>query len=117
MSEHPLNQVFTTPHLPKGEAKGWVTLNDHLIKMEWKLKESLFITRTYKELCERVAAEAALMKEQTEVIIRYADHLLSTSSCALSQATARSKNLIQHAVAIGTNRIGSSQKQDPHYLP
>ena len=103
MSEHPLNQVFTTPHLPKDEAKGWVILNDHLIKMEWNLRESLLITRTYKELCERVAAEAVLIKEQTEVIIRYVDHLLSTSSRALSQTTARSKTPIQHVVAIGAN--------------
>jgi hypothetical protein len=77
MSEHSFNEVFTTPYLPKEEAKGWVTFNDHLVKIEWKPKESLFITRTYKALCESVAAEAALMKGQTEVIIRYPEPILA----------------------------------------
>jgi ssDNA-specific exonuclease RecJ len=70
MSVHPLNQVYPTPFLPEHELKGWVTIEDHVIKINWKPKESLSISSTYKALCECVSAEAALLKGETEVIIR-----------------------------------------------
>jgi hypothetical protein len=80
MSEHPLEQVATNPYLSRDETKGWVALNDHLILLEWRPKNALSISAAYKELCERVSAEAALMKGQTEVHIRYVDSLLAYSS-------------------------------------
>jgi hypothetical protein len=70
MLEYPLDQVATTPHLPIEEQGGWVTLGDRLIKVEWTVKEPMYLSANYKALCERIAAEAALMKGQTEVIIR-----------------------------------------------
>jgi hypothetical protein len=70
MPDHSLDQVYSTPYLPMHEFKGWVTVEDHVIKIKWKPKESLSISSTYKALCECVSGEAALMKGQTEVIIR-----------------------------------------------
>jgi hypothetical protein len=70
MLEYPLHQVSTAPCLPREDQEGWVTLDDHLIKVEWIVKEPMYLSPKYKALCERVAVEAALMKEQTEVIIR-----------------------------------------------
>jgi hypothetical protein len=69
MSEYPLQQVPNTSHLSREDMQGWVILDEHLIRIEWKLKETIRVSVKYKELCERVSAEAALMKGQTEVII------------------------------------------------
>jgi hypothetical protein len=70
MSENPLDQVAINAHLRTEETKGWVTFDDHLILVEWRPKAALSISAAYKELCERVSAEAALMKGQTEVHIK-----------------------------------------------
>jgi hypothetical protein len=70
MLEYPLDQVATTPYLPREEQEGWVTLGDGITKVEWTVKEPIYLSAKYKALCERIAAEAALMKGQTEVIIR-----------------------------------------------
>jgi len=69
-SEHPLHEVAATPYLARKDVAGWVTFDDHVIRIEWKLKQKAHVTAKYKALCERVSAEAALMKGQTEVIIR-----------------------------------------------
>ena len=68
-SEHPLQEVARTPYLSKEDLEGRVTFDEHIIKIEWKLKQVAHVSSKYKALCERVSAEAALMKGQTEVII------------------------------------------------
>lgn len=69
VAERPLNQVATTPYLLKSEPKCWVTFEGHINWLHWKLPKLTRINDKLKRLCERVSAEAALMKEQTEVQI------------------------------------------------
>ncbi len=71
MSKNPHDQVSASSHLPLHETQGWVKLDGHLIRLVWKVAEAMYLTARNKAFCERVAAEAALMKGQTEVIIRY----------------------------------------------
>jgi len=69
-AEHPLGQVSPNPYLALSALSGWVTLGDHLIFVQWDLKKAESISSGHKELCERVSAEAARMKGQTQVSIR-----------------------------------------------
>ena len=39
MSEYPLQQVPNTSHLSREDMQGWVILDEHLIRIEWKLKK------------------------------------------------------------------------------
>ena len=69
-SEYPLQEVATTPYLSREDIESCVTFDGHVIRIEWHLKQKAHVSVKYKALCERVSAEAALLKGQTEVIIR-----------------------------------------------
>lgn len=56
------------------DMKGWVKVNDHLILLEWDPQyHPLFpMSSSDKAFCERISAEEAIMKGETEVLIRWA---------------------------------------------
>jgi hypothetical protein len=56
-------------NLPADIFKGWVTLNDRLVLVEWRTIVQAPSNPGYKAFCERIAAEAAVMKGYTAVLI------------------------------------------------
>jgi hypothetical protein len=56
-------------HLPADIFKGWVTSNDLLVLVEWKTIVQAPSNHGYKAFCERIAAEAAVMKGYHSVLI------------------------------------------------
>jgi hypothetical protein len=66
--------MFSSPpskqdSLPAHAYQGWVTSNDHLIFVKWKTTVQAPKNADYKAFCERIAAEAAVMKGYTAVLI------------------------------------------------
>jgi hypothetical protein len=64
-----LSPIAKEDHLPADIFKGWVTSNDLLVLVEWKTIVQAPGNRGYKAFCERIAAEAAVMKGYTAVLI------------------------------------------------
>lgn len=68
---HAHQEVNSTPSLNVGDAEGWVTLDEHLIFIRWSKYQPIPVAKEYKRNIERLATEAALLKGQTHVEIRY----------------------------------------------
>lgn len=71
MSTQQLSKVIhAEPYLPTKDKIGFVTLNEQLVYVKWAPTKRISMWPSQKQLCERVAAEAAIIKGFTEVTIR-----------------------------------------------
>jgi hypothetical protein len=64
-----LSPTAQEDHLPADIFKGWVTSNDRLVLVEWRTIVQAPSNPGYKAFCERIAAEAAVMKGYHSVLI------------------------------------------------
>ncbi len=63
-------EIRKTTYLDPGDSEGWVTLDGHRVFIRWSKYYPIPVAKAYKQNIEKVVAEAAIMKCQTEVEIR-----------------------------------------------